>query len=123
MIERTVTDVGGISYKDIRFGGDQCLIHEGLLDATLLAASRDADKNLPPGLTVLSTGGPVSGAAQAAYGIIGPEVAYLGTGNRFGNMIFSGGLNRKAIEANLGRVLSANELSAIATGLPGVVLK
>jgi hypothetical protein len=43
--------------------------------------------------------------------------------NRFGNMIFSGPLNRDAIEANLGRVLSANELSAIATGLPAVVLR
>ena len=123
MIERTVTDAGGTAYKDIRFGGDECLIHEGLADATLAAASRDADKYLPPGLPLLSTGGPISGAAQSAYGIVGPEPAYLGTGNRLVNMIFSGGLNRKAIEANLGRVLSANELSAITTGLPGVVLK
>jgi hypothetical protein len=122
MIERTITDAGGVSYMDIQFG-DPHTVHEGLLDATLLAASRDADKMLPPGLPVLATGGPVSGAGQSAYGIIGPEPAYLGTVNRFGNMIFSGGINRKAIEANLGRVLSANELSAIATGLPGVVLK
>lgn len=122
MIERTVTDAGGVSYMDIRFGEGHG-IHEGLLDNALLAASRDADKYLPPGLPVLATGGPVSGAAQAAYGLVGPAPAYLGSVNRFGNMIFSGPVNRKAIEANLGRVLSANELSAIATGLPAVVLK
>ncbi|MEO5772708.1 MAG: hypothetical protein ABIQ32_01140 [Sphingomicrobium sp.] len=122
MLERTTLDAGGVSYMDIRFGEGHS-IHEGLLDATLLAASRDADGNLPPGLPVLATGGPVSGAAQSAYGLIAPEPAKLGTINRFGNMLYSGGLNRKAIEANLGRVLSANELSAIATGLPGVVLK
>jgi hypothetical protein len=124
MIERITTNTGGVSYLDIRFGEGHS-VHEGLLDATLLAASRNADGFLPPGLPVLATGGPVSGAGQAAYGIIGPEAVKLGTINTFGNMIFSGGLNRDAIEANLGRVLSANELSAIAAaaGLPGVVLK
>ncbi len=122
MLERTVTDAGGVGYMDIRFGEGHS-IHEGLLDAAALAASRNADLDLPPGLPVLANGGPVSGAAQSAYGIIGPETAKLGAVNRFGNMIFSGGINRDAIEANLGRVLNANELSAISTGLPGVVLK
>jgi hypothetical protein len=98
MLERTTLDTGGVSYMDIRFG-------EG------------------HGIPVLATGLPVSGAGQSAYGIIGPEAQKLGSVNRFGNMIFSGPLNRDAIEANLGRVLSANELSAIATGLPAVVLR
>jgi hypothetical protein len=122
MLERTTLDTGGVSYMDIRFGEGHG-IHEGLLDAAGLAASRNADLDLPPGLPVLATGLPVSGAGQSAYGIIGPEAQKLGSVNRFGNMIFSGPLNRDAIEANLGRVLSANELSAIATGLPAVVLR
>ena len=121
MLERTVTTNTGSSYADIRVG-DGHGIHQGLADATLAAASRDADNNLPPGLPLLSTGGPVSGAAQSAYGIVGPEKAYLGSSNRYVNVIMTGPLNRDMIEANLGRVLSANELSAIATGLPGVKL-
>lgn len=122
MLNRTVTTITGVSYTDIRFGEGHA-IHEGLVDATTLAASKDAESKLPPGLPVLANGSPVSGAAQSAYGIIGPEPPILGSVNSLVNMIFSGGLNRKMIESNLGRVLSANELSAIATGLPGVVLK
>lgn len=120
MLERVTTDAGGTSYIDIRFGVGH-VIHEGLLDATALAASRDADGNLPPGLPVSSTGGIV--AAGNAYGIIGPEPQKLGTNNRLGNMIFAGGVSRKKIEANLGRVLSAAELTGLSGGLPGLVLK
>ena len=120
--ERVTLQAGATSYADYRFGEGHS-IHQGLLDATTLAASKDADGYLPPGLPVLANGSPVSGAGQAAYGLIGPEPAKLGSVNTFGNMIFSGGCNRDMIEANLGRALSADELSAIATGLPGVVLK
>lgn len=121
MLNRTVTDNPGTSYADIRWGEGHA-IHEGLLDATALAASADADGYLPPGLPVLSTGAPVSAPGQSAYGVIGPEPVKLGTTNSLGNMIFSGGLNRDMIESNLGRVLSADEVSAIATGRPGLVL-
>lgn len=121
MITRTVTTITGTSYSDIRTGEGHG-IHMGLLDATALAASRDADGNLPPGLPVLAAGGPVTGAAQAIYGLVGPEYVKLGSTNLFGNMIFSGMINRDMVEANLGRVLSANELSAISTGRPAIVL-
>lgn len=121
MIERTVTTNAGTSYADIRVG-DGHGIHQGLADASLAAASRDADLNLPPGLPLLATGGPVTTTGQSIYGIVGPEATKLGATNRYVNMIMTGILNRDMIESNLGRVLSANELSAIATGLPGVKL-
>lgn len=120
MIERTTVQAGGVSYADIRFGEGHS-IHQGLLDAAALAASRDADGHLPPGLPVKADGTIV--AAGDAYGIVGPGPAKLGAVNTFGGMLFSGGLNRDMIEANLGRVLSAAELAGIASGLPGVVLK
>lgn len=118
--ERLTVLAGATSYADIRFGEGHS-IHQGLLAAAGLAASRDTDGLLPPGLPVNAAGAPVT--AGDAYGIIGPEPAKLGAINTFGNMIFSGGLNRKMIEANLGRVLSAAELTGISTGLPGVILK
>lgn len=121
MIERTVTDAGGVSYLDVRFGEGHS-IDQGLIDVSTLGAFDDADGYLPPGLPILATGAPVSAPGQKAYGLVGPEVVKLGTVDHLGNMIFSGGIVRDRIEANLGRVLTADELSAIAAGCPGIVL-
>lgn len=102
------TTPGGTAYGDIRVGEGHT-IHQGLLDAAGLAASRDADGYLPPGLPVLATGLPVT--AGTALGYIGPEAVKLGSVNTFGNIIMGGGLNRDMIEDNLGRVLSAAEIA------------
>lgn len=122
MLTRTVTAITGVSYNDFRVG-EYHNVHEMLVDASLSAASRDADNKLPPGLPLLATGGPITGAGQVAVGLVGPEAVSLGATNVFANAVVSGLLNRKMIESNLGRVLSANELSAIATGLPAVILR
>lgn len=106
---------GGVSYGDIRIGEGHA-IHQVLLNAAGLAASRDADGYLPPGLPVLATGLPVT--AGTGVGYIGPEAVKLGSVNIFGNVIMSGALNRDMIEDNLGRVLAAAEL----TGNPAPVI-
>lgn len=104
------TTAGGTSYGDIRVGEGHG-IHQGLLDAAGLAASRDADGNLPVGLPVLATGLTVT--IGTAYGFVGPEPVKLGATNTFGNLIMTGVLNRDMIEANLGRVLTAAELAGV----------
>ena len=109
MFEFTTT-AGGTSYADIRVGEGHS-IHEGLLNATTLAASRDADGFLPPGLPVNAAGGPVT--TGTAFGIIGPEPVKLGAANIFGNVIRSNGINRDMCEANLGRVWSAAEIAGV----------
>lgn len=106
------TTAGGPSYIDVR-GGAYNNVHQIKLGAAGLAASRDADGYLPPGLPVLLTGAPVSGAGQTAV-VIGPEPVKLGSVDLFANVIIDGPLTRDAIEDNLGRVLSANELAALA---------
>lgn len=111
---------GGTGYIDIRVGEGHS-IHEGLLDVSTLTAADDAEGYLPPGLPISATGDPV-GASEAAFGIVGPEPVKIGSEDLFGNMIFSGTLNRDAIEDNLGRVLSADELAGIASGMPQIKL-
>jgi hypothetical protein len=103
---------GGTAYGDIRVGEGHG-IHQVKLNATNLAASRDADGYLPVGLPVKIDGNPISGASQAVYGFVGPEAVKLGSADIFGNVILSGPLNKDMIEDNLGRVLSANELAGI----------
>lgn len=102
---------GGVAYGDIRVG--ECQVHQGLLAAASLAASRDALGSLPVGLPVRVDGTPVSGAAQVVFGLVGPEPVKLGSVNVFGNVILSGNVNRDMIEDNLGRALSADEIAAI----------
>lgn len=105
---------GGTGYVDIRVGtGHQ--IHQTLLDATALAASRDADGYLPPGLPISAAGGLVT--TGTAYGVLGPEPVKLGSANVFGNCFLLGTLNRDAMEDNLGRPLTAAEITGIAGGL------
>lgn len=111
---------GGTGYVDIRVG-DGHGIHQGLLDVSTLTSSDDAEGYLPPGLPISATGDPV-GSSEDAYGIIGPEPVKLGSADHFGNMIMSGVLNRDAIEDNLGRALSADELAGIASGMPQIKL-
>jgi hypothetical protein len=111
---------GGQGYVDIRVG-DGHGIHEGLIDVSTLGAADDAEGYLPPGLPLTAAGDPV-GSGESAYGVIGPEPVKMGAADHFGNMIMTGILNRDAIEDNLGRVLSADELAGIASGCPGIKL-
>jgi hypothetical protein len=111
-ISVTNTAAPGRAYIDVRVG--ECQIHQGLIDVSTLGSNDDADGYLPPGLPILTNGAPVSGATDVVLGVIGPEPVKLGTADRFGNVILSGNLNRDAIEDNLGRSLSANELASLA---------
>jgi hypothetical protein len=106
---------GGSAYVDIRVG-DSHNIHQILLDVSGLTAADDADGYLPPGLPLLATGLPVSGAGQTAVAVLGPEAVKIGTDDIFGNCFLDGALNQDAIEDNLGRVLSANEIAALGLG-------
>lgn len=106
------TTAGGASFIEVR-GGAYNNVHQIKLSASALAASRDANGYLPPGLPVQKAGTPVSGASQVAV-VIGPEPVKLGAADIFANVILDGPLTRDAIEDNLGRVLSANELAALA---------
>ncbi len=106
---------GGTAYADIRVG-DSHNVHQVLLDVAALAALDDADGFLPPGLPVLAAGGPVTGAAQTVFGVIGPEPVKMGAANHYGNVFLDGALNRDMIEDNLGAGLSANQVSALAEG-------
>ena len=102
---------GGVAYGDIRVG--ECQVHQGLLAAASLAASRDALGSLPVGLPVQVDGTPITTTGQAIFGLVGPEAVKLGSVNVFGNLILSGNVNRDMIEDNLGRALSANEIAAL----------
>lgn len=108
----TTAAPGGNSYSDIRVGEVQ--VHQILYDVSSLTGVDDANGSLPPGLPILANGNPVTGGADVAYGVVGPEPVQLGAVDHFANIILAGVLNRDAIEDNLGRVLSANELAAIA---------
>lgn len=103
----------GPSYIDIRVG--ECQVHQSKLAVATLAAKVDAGGSLPVGLPIImSNGNPISAPAQGPIGLLGPESVHLGAVNQFGNVFISGNFNRQAIEDNLGRVLSADELAAIA---------
>lgn len=110
-----VTAAAGSAYIDIRAGAYNN-IHQQIIDVSALAAAVDADGYLPPGLPLLAAGGPVTAAAQTATGVVGPEAVELGSADHFGNVFKDGPLNKDAIEDNLGRALSADELSALAAG-------
>ena len=110
---------GGPAYIDIRVGEVQ--VHQGLIDVSTLGAADDAEGYLPVGLPLGATGAPV-GVGEDAFGIIGPEPVKLGAADHFGNMILAGVLNQQAIEDNLGRALSADELAGIASGMPQIRL-
>lgn len=107
---------GGIGYIEIRLDPKGCETHQAIYAVAGLGAFDDADGYLPPGLPLLAAGGPVTGAGQTAWYVVGPEAVELGAANHFGNVILNGILVRDAIEDNLGRVLSADELSALTAG-------
>ena len=104
---------GGTGYADIRVG-DSHNVHQMLFDVSAITA--DSDGYIPPGLPLLADGSAVSGADQTATGVVGPEPVKEGAADHFGNVILDGALNRDMIEDNLGRSLSANELTALANG-------
>ena len=110
------TTSGGTSYVDIRVGEGHA-IHQATLDVSGLTA--DADGYVPPGQPILASGAPVTqGAdtAEIAHGVVGPEAVKEGDADHFGNVILTGALNQDAIEDNLGRALTANEISALTDG-------
>lgn len=110
----------GYAYVDIRIG--EATIHQRRLNAAALAGNRDADLRLPVGLPIKADGTPVTGAGQSAVALVGPEPVELGAVNVFGNTFEAGVFSRAAIEGNLGRVLSANELAALVAGAPAIKL-
>lgn len=116
----TNTAAAGTAYVDIRVGEGHG-IHQTLLDVSALTGVDDTSGSLPPGLPILVSGAPVSAGAQTAFGLIGPEPVKLAAADHFGNVMLSGVFNRDAIEDNLGRSLSADELTAIGNA-PAIVL-
>ena len=107
----TNTSAVGTAYSDIRVGDVQ--VHQITYDVSTLSGADDAGGSLPVGLPILANGAPVSAGAQTAYGVVGPEPVKLGAVDHFANVIIAGALNKDAIEDNLGRSLSADELTAI----------
>ena len=117
-----IAAVPGSTFIDIRVGRSQGN-HQVRVQPSLLGvaggASISPGGSLPPGLPILRTGAPVSAPGQSAW-LIGPEAVLCpaGAGDFFANAFISGDFNRQAIEDNLGRVLTADELSALlAAGL------
>lgn len=113
-IRFATTENPGSSYIDFRVGEGHG-IHQMQLDAALPA---DADGYIAAGTPVDAAGAAVPATAGAtAYAFVGPEaVRKAAAGATPGNVILTGVLNRDAIEANLGRVLTATE-AATAAGL------
>lgn len=104
------------------------IMHTAQISALLTgytSAEIDSQGYLKPGVPVLSTGLLVSGAAQTIFGVT-IEAIKVGNGNAAGDLAALGTqqivvatigqVNKKIIEDNLGRVLSANELAAFAIG-------
>lgn len=93
---------GGTAYVDIRVGEGHG-IHQRLLDGAALAAFRDADGNIPPGLGITAAGGPAHAAATTPVAFVGPGPAWVpATGTVYGNTFESGVLNAQAIRDNVG---------------------
>jgi hypothetical protein len=111
-ISATNVAAAGRAYIDIRVG--ECQVHQGLLDVSTLTGVDDADGNLAPGLPIRTNGAPVTAGTDAIIGLVGPEPVKLQAADHFGNVFVSGTFNKNAIEDNLGRALTANELAAIA---------
>ena len=114
-IEVTKT-TGGIGYIEIRLDPKGCETHQAKMDVSELGGVDDADGYLPPGLPLQADGSPVDASSQTAVYVVGPEPVKVGAVDHFGNVILNGILVRDAIEDNLGRVLSANELAALTAG-------
>lgn len=111
---------GGVSYGDIRIGEGHW-IHQLLINAANVAGARDADGYLPPGLPLKADGTLVAGA-QATFCLLGPEAVKVGSVNVFANVILGGAVNRDMIEDNLGRVLSADELTGATVANTGRIV-
>jgi hypothetical protein len=107
---------GGTGYIEIRLDPKGCETHQAILSVSALGAADDANGYLPPGLPLKADGTPVTGSGQTAAYVLGPEAVKLGAANHFANVILNGFLVRDAIEDNLGRALSADELAALTAG-------
>jgi hypothetical protein len=106
-------DDGGESYIDVRVGEGHT-IHQVLLNVEALQGAKDSLGFLPPGLPIKQNGTPV-GTDEQTFALIGPEPIEIGeTGDIFANAIYSGGINRKAVEDNLDRTLTAAEQNTVA---------
>ena len=109
--ERTA---GGTGYVDVRVGEGHA-IHQATLDVSGIT-DVDADGYIPPGLPLQASGAPVDAVDQTAKYVVGPEAVKEGDADHFGNALLDGALNQDAIEDNLGRALTANEIAALASG-------
>lgn len=104
---------GGTGYVDIRVGRGHA-IHQAFLDVSAITA--DAEGYIPPGLPLTAAGAPIAAPGEVAKYVVGPEAVEEGSADHFGNAFLDGALNQDAIEDNLGRVLTANEIAALAAG-------
>lgn len=84
-----------------------------LIDVSAVAGAADADGYLPPGLGIAADGTVAHAAATTATCVIGPEPVKVGGADHFGNAIFSGVLNRDALEDNVGSAQGATLPAAI----------
>lgn len=109
---RVTTKPGAEGLIDIRVGGGH-LIHQIKVNAAAVAAHRDANNQLKPGLPLKVDGTPITGVGQQAVCVVGPEAVRVEGVDVFVNAIYDKGLSRKRIEDNLGRVLTADELAAM----------
>lgn len=107
------TTTGGTAYADIRVGTNHN-VHQAILDVSEITA--DAEGYYPPGLPLQASGAPISGSSQTAKYVVGPEAVKEQAADFFGNVLLDGSLNQDMMEDNLGRVLSANEIAALAAG-------
>jgi len=121
---RVSSTAGDKSYIDIRVGGGDFTVHQIKADISELGANVDADGYLKPGTPLRTTGAigaPITGAGQGDVVLVGPEPVRIGAADHTVNAFFAGVFSRQAIEANLGRVLTADELASIAA-TPGLRL-
>lgn len=112
---------GASSYIDVKLGTAHTT-HQVKLNAAALAAFKDANGDLPPGLPIQRDGTPITAPGQRAVGIVGPESTPVEAHGNFGNVILGGYATQDAIESNLGRVLTADEVSALEHPACGVYL-
>lgn len=112
-ISFTATPAPGTGYADIRVGGSHN-IHQAPIAAAVTA---DAQGYFMPGTPLQADGTAISAGSQVAKFVVGPEaVRKAATGATQGNTFLDGAISQDMIEDNLGRVLNANEIAALAAG-------
>lgn len=126
----TTSAIGGQDYGNPFVGPTLFPSQIAVVLTGFTSAEIDSLGYLRPGTPIKVDGTLVSGAAQVIHGVI-PEAIKVANGNAAGDIsgagtqqltvITIGQVNKKIIEDNLGRVLTANEISAF--GAAGCLIK